>query len=474
MNYTEKVIAQSNQCYNDGLRRASIRDLSGAIVSLRRSLQYCRQNIAARNLLGLVYYGRGDINEALVEWIISKSLQPQDNVANYFIRKVQGSPEELEKINTNIKKYNQCLHYCQQDAQDLALIQLKKIVANHPDFVKAHQLLALLCIEKQQYARAIQSLKKAQKLDTTDTITLHYLTVLPNKKVQETVEEKEENVSYKVGNETIIQPSTSVSLKENASTITIMNILLGVAIGAAVVGFLINPAISQSENMRNANAIREYSKEIDAKKAQNNALSTELETYRQESEAVEEKAQAMIDTKVSYEVLYELEAMFESGEGSTTDLVNKMLEITKDGLGETGLKRYEVLYNEIFVPQLIKRYNTGSSKFEVRDRTHGIQALEDVIKMEPSYENYNAMYMLAIMYYEEAQNEDAAQLFEIIIEEVSDRELLASATEYLDKIENNEKAEETIEEIIEETNDEINELEELSNESDNLEDAIEE
>lgn len=66
MDYSTKLVYQSNYWYNDGLKKANIRDLSGAIVSLRRSLQYNRENIATRNLLGLVYYGRGDVVEALV------------------------------------------------------------------------------------------------------------------------------------------------------------------------------------------------------------------------------------------------------------------------------------------------------------------------------------------------------------------------------------------------------------------------
>ena len=82
MDYTKKIMYQSNYWYNDGLKRAQIRDISGAIISLRRSLQYNRNNIAARNLLGLLYYGRGEVAEALVEWIISKNLQPRDNIAN--------------------------------------------------------------------------------------------------------------------------------------------------------------------------------------------------------------------------------------------------------------------------------------------------------------------------------------------------------------------------------------------------------
>ena len=56
MNSYNKIIRLSNTLYNDGLEKANVRDLSGAIKSLRTSLRYYKANISARNLLGLVYY----------------------------------------------------------------------------------------------------------------------------------------------------------------------------------------------------------------------------------------------------------------------------------------------------------------------------------------------------------------------------------------------------------------------------------
>ena len=167
MEYTKKFLYQSNQWYNDGLKKANIRDLSGAIVALKKSLQYNRDNIPARNLLGLVYYGRGEVAEALVEWIISKNIKTHGNIATYYIKKVQESPSELDTINQAIKKYNQCLSYCQQGGEDLAAIQLKKVVAAHPSFLRGYQLLALIYMYTEQYPKARQMLRKANKLDTT-------------------------------------------------------------------------------------------------------------------------------------------------------------------------------------------------------------------------------------------------------------------------------------------------------------------
>lgn len=94
MDYAKKIMYQSNYWYNDGLKKAQERDMNGAIIALRQSLQYNRENIAARNLLGLVYYGIGEVAEALVEWIISKNLKPRDNIADSYIRNVQDSAND--------------------------------------------------------------------------------------------------------------------------------------------------------------------------------------------------------------------------------------------------------------------------------------------------------------------------------------------------------------------------------------------
>ncbi len=51
----KKIVSSANILYNEGLEKASVRDLSGAIDSLRQCLKLDKSNVDARNLLGLVY-----------------------------------------------------------------------------------------------------------------------------------------------------------------------------------------------------------------------------------------------------------------------------------------------------------------------------------------------------------------------------------------------------------------------------------
>lgn len=88
----KKIMRSSNLYYNKGLERAGVRDLSGAVQMLKKSLEMNKRNTAARNLLGLVYFEMGETVAALGEWVVSKHFQPEDNRADDYMEQIQSSP----------------------------------------------------------------------------------------------------------------------------------------------------------------------------------------------------------------------------------------------------------------------------------------------------------------------------------------------------------------------------------------------
>ena len=170
-----KVEYLSKYYYNKGLEKASIRDLSGAISCLKQSLTFDKNNIRARNLLGLVYFETGEVVAALSEWVISKNLQPKKNIASDYIDRLQANPNRLETINETIKKYNQALTLCREGNEDMAAIRLRKILSQNPKLIKGYHLLALIQMKNHEWAKARRVLKKAAKIDKTNTTTLRFL-----------------------------------------------------------------------------------------------------------------------------------------------------------------------------------------------------------------------------------------------------------------------------------------------------------
>ena len=434
MDYRKELILQSNKWYNDGLERVSRRDMSGAIVSLRKSLQYNKANIAARNLLGLVFFGIGEVAEALVEWIISKNLKTHGNIANYYIKKLQETPQELEIMNQTIKKYNQSLAYCRQAAEDLALIQLKKVVAIAPNFLKAHHLLAFLYINAEQYSKARQVLRKAHKLDTTSEFTLRYMNELvkhQKSQMSKLKEDTEQTVTYTLGNETIIQPAAS-GYKEQVTGVTIANIVIGVILGAAIIGLLVFPAFREQGAKMQNEEILAYSEQISALKSELDGVNQEIEGYRAQSEQTlieKERAQNMQE---NYEKILLVLEWYNGNTHSNMNMAEELLTISRDELEAQGQAIYDRLSADIF-PDVSSAYMTnGDSSYSVGNYAAAITAYEKVIAIQENYEDGRILLMLGNAYFKSEDVDNANKSYKRVIELYPDSEYAEKAQSGID------------------------------------------
>ena len=246
----KRVVKASNAYYNQGLSKAKVRDLSGAAAALRTSLELNKRNTNARNLLGLVYYEMGETVSALSEWVLSKHFQSNDNDADELMSMVQSNPTKLENINQAIKKYNTALQSAKQGSNDLAIIQLKKVISLNPKFIRAFQLLALLYINEGEKDKATRLLLKARSIDVNNTLTLRYLKELGvnnTKQVNEVKEAKQEEGNKSNPEYTVF--SGMNSYKEDKPNIwAYLNLVIGIVIGMAALYFLVVPTISNKAN----------------------------------------------------------------------------------------------------------------------------------------------------------------------------------------------------------------------------------
>ncbi len=288
-----RIIWTSNQYYNDGLTKARVRDLSGAVVSLRACLKLNRTNIEARNLLGLVYFEMGEAVAAFAEWVVSKNMKPDKNVADDFMEEIQSNPGRLDTINHSIKKYNQALAYARQGSLDLSVIQLKKVLQMNPNLVVAYELLGLLYLQAEEYNRAKRILNQALKIDRNNTRVLYYL-----KEAEEGIAQRysgegtglrrrrseprasTDAITYTSGNETIIQPVNSV---ERGGSSTLLNIVIGAVIGILLMLFLVLPARIRSANNEMNDQLKEVSDELNVKNADIEEQQKRIEALQSEN-----------------------------------------------------------------------------------------------------------------------------------------------------------------------------------------------
>ena len=410
----QKVKRLSNMYYNDGLQKAEVRNLSGAIVSLKKSLKFNKYNIDARNLLGLVYYEMGEVVDALSEWVISKSYQQDDNIAGRYLDELRQNRVQLDAINQTIKKYNQALLYCKQDSRDLAIIQLKKVLSLNPKLVRGHQLLALLYLQDDKLEQAKKTLRSAGKIDANNTITLRYL-----KEVNARLREKgslrkkkeEDLISYQSGNEMIIMPSR---FQDYSLGTTLGYLLIGLIVGALAIGFLVVPGIEDRAKQEFKEQMLQANETLSSNAQQIQIQTEKIAELEAQIASLQENAQAMPTQTAAYEALLSGYVAFVGNDLLTAGASLETVDTTL--LSATALELYNTVWETVAVPYYESLFNAGYNSYVAENFPEAINNLLRVVTKDMSYKDGSAAYYLAQAYRKNGDIEAAKPYYQYVID----------------------------------------------------------
>ena len=281
MDEMQKIQYAANSYYNRGLEMAKERNLSGAARFLKRALQFNKYHT------GLIFYEMGETSDALIQWVISINLQPDNNRADHYIDEVQRKPGQLEIASQMVKKFNQALFYAQNDSDDLAVLQLKRIVDEKPNFVKAHLLLALLYMEHGDYVKAGKSLVKVLQIDNNNEKATRYMEYVKEHTGKAEVEKRKLKNAFshrEMQDDDVILPPT---YKENTGWQSIINIGIGLVLGAVMVVFLIMPARERALNYEHNQEMQSYTDKLNLANQETDKLKLQVEDYQKQKEDAE-------------------------------------------------------------------------------------------------------------------------------------------------------------------------------------------
>ncbi len=437
MNSFEKIAQLSNVYYNKGLECAQVHNISSAIENLRKSLHYNKNNIEARNLLGLCYYEVGECVTALREWVLSANLKPEENIASEYIKEIQPDMARTGKFNQCVKKYNMALEYANHGSEDLAIIQLKKVSSTNPHYVRAHLLLALIYIHQKQYTQAKEVLRKVNRIDANNTMALRYLkevntqlNITPGKGKRKNV--AEDSVEYKSGNDTIIRPAY---FKDNATIGTIVNIIFGLVVGFLISFFLVVPGVKRQATANSA------AKLIEA----NNSISTKNATIRSYQEQVDEltaKIEEAEKNSSSSEVtmnLYKdvLEGYVAYNDRDYTKAGEALEKVDETKLSKDFRKTYKKLKKQVNDKYLRILYREASGKYNTGMYEESIEIFERILAMDENYGDGDALYFAAQAYRMDGKSQKAIVLYQKIIDTFPDSYKATNAQRYIETLKNN-------------------------------------
>ncbi|MBP5326259.1 MAG: tetratricopeptide repeat protein [Pseudobutyrivibrio sp.] len=403
----KQIIYTSYVFYNQGLEKAKVKDLSGAIESLKSSLQYYKYNTRARNLLGLCYYQTGEMVRALNEWVLSKNLQEEDNPdADRYLAEIESNPGLLTKINSTIKKYNQAIEYCKAGSRDLAMIQLKKVIGQNPNFVKAHQLLALLYIQESKFYDARKVLSQAAQIDSNNTTTIRYI-----HEVKERLKEENKGKRHKnLDTDPAMMPQSSVRSVLDTTRTSLVNILIGLVIGLLICFFLVVPTVRENISDTNTDTVLALNEALAESNSEKEGLNAQIEDLKKDLSAFDDKQ----DIATSYDNLFAAQNYLNAGDVATAAEYIQL--VTKEVLADQGQQAYDTIYAQL-APSIIQGYyDDGNNFYTEENYDSAITNFKKVVEIDENYNEGAALFLLGDCYRLTDQSEDALKCFEKVLE----------------------------------------------------------
>ncbi len=432
----ERLMRISNAFYNRGLECAKVRDLSGAIDMLKKSLEINKENTDARNLLGLVYFEMGEVVAALSEWVISQNFQPQDNAAEYFLKKVQSDTVAFDGMNQTIKKFNIALTNAKRQDDDLAVLQLKRVISQNPKFIRAMLLLALIYLKNCEYEKARRCLVRVQKIDVANVTALRYLEEIRLNTQPGGQNQQENNREFEDVTSQIAPISTYREDKPNF--MAFITFFLGILIGVAVIYYMAVPNIRQSIMEEYNRKERDYSAVVSAKDVEISSLQSNIRILETRIEDLErtlrrEEGYTLIDYEPLIELLYAYQAYLKLEEPTLERTEELLVDAEKLDMTEMTDMAATALYKDMLT--VLKEragadyLEQGMALYAGGDQTNALPVFEKAYSYTP--DEPEVLYHLARIYHGLGDLEQAKALYEILIDEHQNSTRSQEAETYL-------------------------------------------
>ena len=436
--WTKSFLNQSQYYCVQGYKMATERNLTLAVQYLTKAIKIYKYNIVARNLLGLIYYEVGQVGEALKEWIVSQSLQKDENMATNYLKEVQENPKQLTKQKDAIRLYNEALIYLEEDNLDMGMIRLKKAGSLNKQLVKAKTLLALCYIKQKQYHKANEQVKNVLSIDAGDVEALRYYHLLSNEDTQK-IEPYERK--YEVSQETNINTST-INLLDRSKYFRRYMAYFGLGVGASLIiyHYLVFPS-----------KVQEYKATIKQLTASETQLSGQVSQLTKEYQLkvadLETNQKALQAQVTDYENKfndYEQKEKLEQAnrlaeEGNYKEAAKLIYNVASSSLDEEERTEYEGLKARVYPQVANTLYDEGLNAYYNEAYQDAVSLLEEILLYEPKERvARKTLYYLGCNYQAMGSVAEAKQYFNKVIAEYGESYEAQLATNQLNEIVNNE------------------------------------
>ena len=417
----KRTISLSDKLYNQGLGRLKASDFTHGIDSLTKSVAINKKNTTARNLLGLALFEVGHVGDALMHWVISTSLDANDNPAEGYLDRVHKNSRALEKMNDAVAMYNHALSHIKQKSDDLAIIQLKKAVENNPRFVDALNLLALCHLIQNDKDRAIIAVERVLSIDAHNSIANRYYSMLNSKGKAIRQATAPFTAPLKFANKSPDSHGpyrSPIGINDKKSTnfhiSEILSFVIGAGIAVAVIYFLLFPAV-QNEHEREIARVEQkivqaeetHQDAIQAITAGKDALQAEIDNRGVAIQGFEDAAQLQERINAVYN------AQWLAHENQLREAIDILDNLDTTGMDSNILNRIDAIREGAY-PALANHYFAeGQRAFNASDYYKALVDLELARRFmaeEMTNQWRDLWFMLGSIYYNDGRLSEALEM----------------------------------------------------------------
>ena len=429
--HIEKAYNTANYYYNQGLEKAQMRDLSGAVIHLKKALKYNKCHKDARNLLGLVYYEMGEGGKAYIEWRNSARLNTvEENLANLYIREMEEHPAIFEEINETAKKYNLALSYAKQGSDDLAMIQIKKVLSITPNFVMGHLLFAVLHMRAGDNQAAKNDLNNALAVDNYNTTARRFLMEMgegagpaPDKIPAEALKPDNENLKN-------VRPVDHYEDPNKETWKQFVYMLIGLAIGVIAMFVLVIPSVKAGVSVDYNSLKKEYKETVEAKDGEISQLQDDKESLEAQNKKLT-KALKVYEGSDGEDSMYDsiLLAYQAYSKGDYVECAKQLSNVDEESLpSATSKTLYKTMKDTAYPKASSQLYQSGKALYDRYKYEDAKKDLRDAYTY--SDHDYETLYLLAMCYKRLGDTKTATPYFYDIINNSGNEDLIRKSANY--------------------------------------------
>ena len=368
----------------------------------------------------------------------------EENFDGDELEQIKQNKTELYKANQMIKKYNQALNYAKQGNDDLAMLQLKNVVASIPNFIDAYLLMALLSMKAEDYGTAKDALDQIFAIDPDNESAKEYMQEFKQDpaeevKADESGEKKEKKDHRKEKKEkkekkddssrtTLSSPFGGGISQESGKTKSPMFYMVaGIIIGIIVAAVLIYPTVRASFRSQATSEEQDYEEQLEAKDTQ---LKEAQDAQKKAEDELAEYTKSGEEGGI-YDTL--LTAMQNYNDKKYDEAATALLKINSDNLTTDNMKKiYNDLTKQVYPQAYSGLYSKGYNAYRSKDYKSAITYLTNATKVDDS--QVNAYYYLARSYEDNKDTDNAVKIYNQIIKKFPSTKSAATAKQKVSQL----------------------------------------